>query len=635
MTSGRSIRGIRAEMADCRAVRLSPLDLVERAQHQFVTAVPALDPGRWITWEVGSDLAPSAIQSGAEIADLRLGIRRPIEGAADGQACSVPCFATQQAASGIRVAYAGRDEHVAPLQPCPEAFECGEDVSTVVGDAAGVIECMALPGGTNKFGWSVGHAGFGPVFHTTQVVQRRDKRLAGWRRVERDPPQQGGEQRAHAPPMRAQFLISPVVGCADQAVDAGDGGFDIGARNLLEQRIPPAHSRKRGVFVCHDKLAKITQHDSCGIEIAQRAQPGFAVCFFGKGEDIGCQRVEELDRIVERYGFEGLEQGREGGRAPWLVQRGQIGRLGGARTARQPRKRGRRHVSGRQHAWAVVANGIDALQMSQQLRRRSSSRRSAQIFQRGERSALRRDQRGELLPLRVGQSAGQAVPQTQGRAIAHTADQTLQRGDAGQQHLVRQQPSGCPVEQQPRAVIPSPAQYIEPAGQPKAGGGVLLQVAESVAFADYRDMTPALPPVAISVQARCRHLAELTGDSCGHQEWRVGWIVEESAEKTRCSKLHREPNPVMRTSHLPDQFVVGGVEMEVPGELLLGGVAGVAAVPRALFVGQKAARHGVRNSGFLRGSGRGPNTRDLCRAKVVCGIASLCDKFRTPSEAQK
>src|SRR6267378_3025805 len=68
-----------------------PLDLVERAQHQFVTAVPALDPGRWITWEVGSDLAPSAIQSGAEIADLRLGIRRPIEGAADGQACSVPC----------------------------------------------------------------------------------------------------------------------------------------------------------------------------------------------------------------------------------------------------------------------------------------------------------------------------------------------------------------------------------------------------------------------------------------------------------------------------------------------------------------------------------------------------------------
>lgn len=90
--------------------------------------------------------------------------------------------------------------------------------------------------------------------------------------------------------MRAQFLISPVVGCADQAVDAGDGGFDIGARNLLEQRIPPAHSRKRGVFVCHDKLAKITQHDSCGIEIAQRAQPGFAVCFFGKGEDIGCQQ---------------------------------------------------------------------------------------------------------------------------------------------------------------------------------------------------------------------------------------------------------------------------------------------------------------------------------------------------------
>ena len=84
----------------------------------------------------------------------------------------------------------------------------------------------------------------------------------------------------------------------------------------------------------------------------------------------------------------------------------------------------------------------------------------------------------------------------------------------------------------------------------------------------------------------------------------MGWIVEESAEKTRCSKLHRESNPVMRPSHLPDQFVVGGVEVEVAGELLLGGVAGVAAVTRALFVGQKAARHGVRNSGRPCGNTR-------------------------------
>ena len=128
-------------------------------------------------------------------------------------------------------------------------------------------------------------------------------------------------------------------------------------------------------------------------------------------------------------------------------------------------------------------------------------------------------------------------------------------------------------------------------------------------------MTPALPPVAISVQAGRRHLAELTGDGCAHHGWRVSWIVEESAEETRCSKLHREPDPVMRTTHPADQFAVGSVEIKVAGELLFRWVAGVAAVPRALFVGEKAARHGVRNSGFLRGAERGPNTSDLHRAK--------------------
>ena len=115
-----------------------PLDLVERAQHQLVPAVSALDPGSRIAWagwqRPGARRGPA---SGSEIAHLRLGIRRPVEGAADGQACGVPCFAAQQAAPGIGVAYAGRDEHVAPLQPGPETFEGGEDVGAVVDDATG------------------------------------------------------------------------------------------------------------------------------------------------------------------------------------------------------------------------------------------------------------------------------------------------------------------------------------------------------------------------------------------------------------------------------------------------------------------------------------------------------------------
>ena len=95
------------------------------------------------------------------------------------------------------------------------------------------------------------------------------------------------------------------------------------AGNLLEQRIPPAGNRQRVVFVGHDAPADIAQHDGRGVEVAQRAQPGLAVRLFGQGEDVGRQRVEELDRIVERHGFQGLEQGGEGGRAPRLVQRRQ------------------------------------------------------------------------------------------------------------------------------------------------------------------------------------------------------------------------------------------------------------------------------------------------------------------------
>ena len=120
-------------------------------------------------------------------------------------------------------------------------------------------------------------------------------------------------------------------------------------------------------------------------------------------------------------------------------------------------------------AQAVAADGIDALQVPQQLRRRAPLRRRPQVVQGGERRVIGGDQRHELLPLLVGQGAGQAVPKPQGGAMAHAADQALERGDAGQQHLVRQQPGGGPVEQQPRTVVPGPAQHVEPAGQPEAG----------------------------------------------------------------------------------------------------------------------------------------------------------------------
>ncbi len=94
-----------------------PFELVERAEHQLVAVVASFDPGGWVVGQVGGDLTPGAIQPGGQIADLRLGIERTVQGAADSQACGVPGLPTQQALPRVGVADAGRDEHVRGLSP--------------------------------------------------------------------------------------------------------------------------------------------------------------------------------------------------------------------------------------------------------------------------------------------------------------------------------------------------------------------------------------------------------------------------------------------------------------------------------------------------------------------------------------
>ena len=88
----------------------------------------------------------------------------------------------------------------------------------------------------------------------------------------------------------------------------------------------------------------------------------------------------------------------------------------------------------------------------------------------------------------------------------------------------------------------------------------------------------------------------------------------------------------MSTTHAADQLAVGGIEVEVAGELLLVGIAGLEAISGQLFIGQETARHGVRNFGHSQGSGHGPKISHLHAANIPCGIAALCDKFRTPAE---
>ena len=483
------------------------LELIERGQHQLVPAIAAFDLGRLVVGQVGRNLAPCKVQPGGKIAHLRFGVRRAVERPPNGQSSCVPGFATQQALSRIGITNASRDEHVTPLQSGAKGFQGGEDIGAVIDDPASTIQGMAPPGRRQKASWRLGHAGADPVTHAPQVIQRRDHGLTCRRCVECSPLQQGGEQRSDPSSMRPQFLVAPVVGLGDQAIDAGHGGLDVRSGDLLEQGALSLADRQCGILVGHDMLAHVAQHDGGSIEVTQRAQPGFTVRLFCLGEDVGRQGIERLNRVVERRGLQGLEQGSKRGGAPRLLQCRQIGWLDGACAARQAFERGRRQIRRPGQAQTVAADGIDPLQTPQQLRGRAAFWGGAQIFQRRGRLIIGGDQGDKFRTLLGGQGLCQALPEPQSGAMAHTADQALQCRNPGQQHLVRQQPRGGPVEQQTRPVVSSPAQHVEPPGQPEAGARVLFQIAEPVVVADDCAMTPALPAIAVGLQARRRTLA--------------------------------------------------------------------------------------------------------------------------------
>ena len=311
-----------------------------------------------------------------------------------------------------------------------------------------------------------------------------------------------------------------------------------------------------------------------------------------------------------------------------------VRRLAGAGRPRQPAERGSRQIGGHGRTQAMGANGVDAFQVPQQFRRRTPPRGGAQVLQAGERSVVGREQCRELLSLLVGQGARQTMPEPQIGAVAHTADQALQRGDAGKQHLVRHQPGGCPIEQQSRTVIPGPAEHVEPARQPEASRGVLLQVAKPVALADHRDVAPALPAVAISVEAGRRHLAELTCDGGDHRRRRLGRIVEKGAKEAGGAELDRKADPVMRAAHLTDQFTISGIEVEIAGELLLAGAAGVWPYRARCSSVRKRLGMACGTPDFCNGPAADRGSMAYPLQNSYAKVAMFCDKFRTQQGAR-
>ena len=175
--------------------------------------------------------------------------------------------------------------------------------------------------------------------------------------------------------------------------------------------------------------------------------------------------------------------------APWLLEGCQVGRLGRARVARQPAQRSGGQVGGWRQAQAVATDGVDALQVPEQLGRGAPLRRGPEVVQRGERLIVGGDQRHQLLALPGGQGLGSGVATAAGwrtRLIKRSSVDT-----PGSSTLCAKSQVVARSNSRPGRSSPVPAQDVKPPGQPEAGAGVLLQVAEPVLRADGRGVPPS------------------------------------------------------------------------------------------------------------------------------------------------
>lgn len=112
------------------------------------------------------------------------------------------------------------------------------------------------------------------------------------------------------------------------------------------------------------------------------------------------------------------------------------------------------------------------------------------------------EQSVDVLPLLGGEGTCQDAPGAPGGAMADLGDEPLDRADAWKEDLVADQPSGRAIDEEARPVVAGPAQGVEPAGQPEAGPAAEGEVAVAVALTDQGHVPPALPPMAVAVEAR-------------------------------------------------------------------------------------------------------------------------------------
>jgi hypothetical protein len=187
--------------------------------------------------------------------------------------------------------------------------------------------------------------------------------------------------------------------------------------------------------------------------------------------------------------------------------------------------------------------------------------------------------------------------------VADLGDEPLDRADAGKENLVANEPSRRPVDEEARPIVTRPAQGVEPAGQPEAGLSIEREVTVAVAVTDQGHVPPTLPALAITVENRRPARYHLLSHRGEHRGRHVGRIVEEGAQEAPRAELHRKTEPVVVATKPGDDRTIGLVEVKVAVELLLGRLAGVAAIATALLVAQEAGRHRCGTRTFREGKG--------------------------------
>ena len=363
------------------------------------------------------------------------------------------------------------------------------------------------------------------------------------------------------------------------------------------------------------------------VEVAQGPQARLAMRFVGFADDIAHEGLEQLHRVVEGDGLEGAEQRGEGGGAARLRKRQD--RRGPRRAGEPCQALDRRGRDGARRLGdqAEGPDGVDPFQMPDELGGHAPGRCLAQVVQGGQGLAARLEQALDPGALPVVQAAGQDPPEAPLGPVADARDEAFERRGAGQEDLVGRQPGRRPVEEETRAVVPGPGERVEPAGQPEPRRTVLGEVPEAVALADHGHVAPPLAPIAIGREIHVAPFAELLGDVGDHPARHLPEVVEEHPQEPDGAELGREADAVVGAAQQGNDLAVGGIEMEMAGQLLLTRLSRVAAITLTLLVAEEAGRHGSHISGHLRGPGGIRKTNGLALAKHMRESASFCDMF--------